>query len=194
MKKKLIILAVLAAVLVGAWMFVLGIVPFKIRKGVIASPVKELAPLELISSEELKRKAEQTILCFSNWAKEEKKMREMLLYYKGGRDPLTFPPKEKPAEVKTTETGLTKTRLTQVKTTLPAETKTTLPAETKAVTPINPPQLSLKGIAWDETRPLAFVNDQIVKEGDTLQDFEIVRIDFKGILIRYQSKEFFIEL
>lgn len=186
MKKKLIILAVLAAVLVGAWMFVLGIVPFKIRKGVITSPVKELAPLELISSEELKRKAEQTILCFSNWAKEEKKMREMLLYYKGGRDPLTFPPKEKPAEAKTTEAGLAKTR--------PTQAKTTLPAETKAVTPINPPQLSLKGIAWDETRPLAFVNDQIVKEGDTLQDFEIVRIDFKGILIRYQSKEFFIEL
>jgi len=180
-KKKLIILAVLAVVLVGAWMFALGIVPFKIRKGVITSPVKELAPLELISSEELKRKAEQTILCFSNWAKEEKKMREMLLYYKGGRDPLTLPPKEKPAEA-----GLAKTRSIQVKTTLPAETKTSAP--------INPPQLSLEGIAWDETRPLAFVNDQIVKEGDTLQDFEIVRIDFKGILIRYQSKEFFIEL
>lgn len=186
MKKKLIILAVLAAVLVGAWMFALGIIPFKIKKRAVTSPVKELASFELISSEELREKAEETILYFSNWVKKEEKMREALLYHKGGRDPLTLPPKEEPAEAKTTEAGLAKTRPTQAKTTLPAETKTS--------TPINPPQLSLKGIAWDETRPLAFVNNQIVKEGDTLQDFEIVRIDFKGILIRYHSKEFFIEL
>jgi len=172
-------------------MFVLGIVPFKIRKGVITSPVKELAPLELISSEELKRKAEETILCFSNWAKEEKKMREMLLYHKGGRDPLTLPPKEEPAEAKPAEAKPAEAKPAETR---PLQAKVPLPPETKAVTPVNPPQLSLKGIAWDETRPLAFVNDQIVKEGDTLQDFEIVRIDFKGILIRYHSKEFFIEL
>ncbi|MCK4419393.1 hypothetical protein KAV79_06265 [Candidatus Aerophobetes bacterium] len=186
MKKKLIILTVLAAVLVGAWMFALGIIPFKIKKRPVTSPVKELAPFKLISSEELREKAEETILYFSNWVKKEEKMRKALLYHKGGRDPLTLPPKEEPAEAKITETGLAKTR--------PTQTKVTLPAETKTSTPINPPQLSLKGIAWDETRPLAFVNNQIVKEGDTLQDFEIVRIDFKGILIRYQSKEFFIEL
>lgn len=181
MKKKLIILVVLAAVLVGAWMFALGIIPFKIKKRPITSPVKELASFKLISSEQLRGKAEETILYFSNWVKKEEKMREMLLYHKGGRDPLILPPKEEPAEA-----GLAKTRPTQAKTTLPAETKTS--------TPINPPQLSLKGIAWDETHSLAFVNNQIVKEGDTLQDFKIVRIDFKGILIRYHSKEFFIEL
>jgi len=184
-KKKLIILAVLVAVLVGAWMFALGIIPFKIKKRAVTSPVKELASFKLISSEELRGKAEETILYFSNWVKKEEKMREAL-YHKGGRDPLNLPPKEEPAEAKTTEVGPAKTRPTQAKTTLPAETKT--------FTPTSPPQLSLKGIAWDETRPLAFVNNQIVKEGDTLQDFEIVRIDFKGILIRYQSKEFFIEL
>lgn len=193
MKKKLIILAVLAAVLVGAWMFALGIIPFKIKKRAVTSPVKELASFKLISSEELRGKAEETILYFSNWVKKEEKMREAL-YHKGGRDPLNLPPKEEPAEAKTTEAGLAKTRPTQAKTTLPAETKTSTPTETKTFTPTSPPQLSLKGIAWDETRPLAFVNNQIVKEGDTLQDFEIVRIDFKGILIRYQSKEFFIEL
>ncbi len=167
-------------------MFVLGIIPCKIKKRVITSPVKELVPFKLISSEELKRKAEETILCFSNWVKKEEKMGKMLLYHKGGRDPLSLPPREEPAETKTTEAGLAKTR--------PAQAKTTLPTETKTFTPTSPPQLSLKGIAWDETHSLAFVNNQIVKEGDTLQDFEIVRIDFKGILIRYYSKEFFIEL
>lgn len=186
MKKKLIILVVLAVVLVGAWMFALGIMPFKIKNRIVTSPTKELAPLQLISSEELKRKAEETILCFSNWVKKEEKMREVLLYHKGTRDPLALPPKEEPAEAKTIEAGLAKTR--------PAQAKTALPAETKTSVPINPPQLSLKGIAWNETHSLAFVNNQIVKEGDTLQDFKIVRIDFKGILICYHSKEFFIEL
>ena len=52
----------------------------------------------------------------------------------------------------------------------------------------------LKGIAWDETEPLALINDLVVKEGDTIQGARIVKIDFDQVTVQYRSKKFVIKL
>ena len=70
-----------------------------------------------------------------------------------------------------------------------------LPVKTKEKTlSVQPPQLVLKGIAWDETEPLALINDLLVKEGDTIEGARIVKIDFDRIAVRYGSKKFVIKL
>jgi DNA-binding transcriptional regulator YdaS (Cro superfamily) len=66
--------------------------------------------------------------------------------------------------------------------------------ETKESLPLQPPKLVLKGIAWDETKPLALINGLLAKEGDTIQGATIVKIDFERVVIRYRSEEFVIEL
>ena len=66
--------------------------------------------------------------------------------------------------------------------------------EIKESLPLQPPKLVLKGIAWDETKPLALINGLVAKEGDTIQGARIVKIDFEWVAIRYRSKEFVIEL
>ncbi|GAI31899.1 unnamed protein product, partial [marine sediment metagenome] len=66
--------------------------------------------------------------------------------------------------------------------------------EARKATPIKLPPLALKGIAWDETEPLALINDLVVKEGDTIQGAKIVKIDFDGIAVRYRAKKFVIKL
>ena len=60
--------------------------------------------------------------------------------------------------------------------------------------PVQPPKLVLKGIAWDETEPLALINDLVVKEGDTIQGARIVKIDFDQVTVGYVSKNFAIKL
>ncbi len=66
--------------------------------------------------------------------------------------------------------------------------------EIKESLPLQPPKLVLKGIAWDETKPLALINGLVAKEGDTIQGARIVKIDFERVVIRYRSEEFVIEL
>jgi len=66
--------------------------------------------------------------------------------------------------------------------------------EIKESLPLQPPKLVLKGIAWDETKPLALINGLLAKEGDTIQGATIVKIDFERVVIRYRSKEFVIKL
>jgi len=153
-----IIVVVFAVVLVGMWMFVLGIIPVKIT-------VKRLAKRSTaakVTPEELRKKAEETALSLSHWLKKQEEMEKMLIYHKDSRDPLVLRAKKT--------------------------------AEARKVIPIKPPPLSLKGIAWDETEPLALINDLLVKEGDTIQGARIVKIDFDGIAVRYHSKKFVIKL
>ena len=70
-----------------------------------------------------------------------------------------------------------------------------LPVKTKEKTlSVQPPQLVLKGIAWDETEPLALINDLLVKEGDAIQGARIVKIDFDRVTLRYGSKKFVVKL
>jgi len=66
--------------------------------------------------------------------------------------------------------------------------------DVKKSLPIQPPKLVLKGIAWDETEPLALINDLVVKEGDTIQEARIVKIDFDQVTVWYVSKKFVIKL
>jgi len=153
-----IIVVVLAVVLVGAWMFVLGIIP--VKKTV--QRVAKISTMVGVTPEELKKKAEETALSLSNWLKEQEEMEKMLVYHGGGRDPLVIPAKKR--------------------------------AEATEPAPIKLPPLSLKGIVWDESEPLALINDLIVKEGDTIQEARIVKIYFDRVAVRYGSKEFVIKL
>ncbi len=119
-----------------------------------------------VSPEELRKKAEEAALSLSNWLKKQGEIEEMLAYQEGARDPFHLSLKKK------------------------EETK----EEIKESLPLQPPKLVLKGIAWDETKPLALINGLLAKEGDTIQGATIVKIDFEQVVIRYRSKEFVIEL
>ncbi len=154
-KRGVIIVVVLAIVLVGLWLWVLGIVPMK-------KTVRELVERPVaaeVSPEELRKKAGETALSLSNWLEEQEKIDKMLVYHKGRRDPFLL---------------LVKTK--------------------KKSLPVQPPKLVLKGIAWDETEPLALINDLVVKEGDTIQGARIVKIDFDRVTVQYRSKKFVIKL
>ena len=157
-KRGVIMVAVLAIVMVGLWLWVLGIVPLKkkVRELIERPATGQVTP------EELRKKAEETALSLSNWLEKQGKLDKMLVYHQGRRDPFLLPVKRKE----------------KVKKSLPME----------------PPQLALKGIAWDETEPLALINGLLVKEGDTIQGARIVKIDFDRVAVRYGSKKFVIKL
>jgi len=154
-KRGVIIVVVLAIVLVGLWLWVLGIVPLK---KTVRELVERPATVE-VSPEELREKAEETALSLSNWLEKQEKMDKVLVYHESRRDPFLL---------------LVKTK--------------------KKSLPVEPPKLVLKGIAWDETEPLALINDLVVKEGDTIQGARIVKIDFDRVAVLYRSKKFVIEL
>jgi len=155
-KRGVIIVVVLAIVLVGLlWLWVLGIVPLK---KTVRELVERPATVE-VSPEELREKAEETVLSLSNWLEKQEKMDKMLVYHESRRDPFLLLVKAK-----------------------------------KKSLPVEPPKLVLKGIAWDETEPLALINDLVVKEGDTIQGARIVKIDFDRVAVLYGSKKFVIEL
>ncbi|GAF85806.1 unnamed protein product, partial [marine sediment metagenome] len=78
-KRGVIIVVVLAIVLVGLWLWVLGIVPIK-------KTVRELVERPVaaeVSPEELRKKAGETALSLSNWLEEQEKIDKMLVYHKG---------------------------------------------------------------------------------------------------------------
>jgi len=157
-----IIVVVCAVVLVGMWMFVLGIIPVKttVKRAAKRSTAAKVTP------EELQKKAEEAAFSLSNWLKKQGEIEEMLAYHQGARDPFY----------------------------LSLKIKEEINEEIKESLPLQPPKLVLKGIAWDETKPLALINGLLAKEGDTIQGATIVKIDFERVVIRYRSKEFVIEL
>ncbi|MBA7679471.1 hypothetical protein ES703_87768 [subsurface metagenome] len=155
MKKGVIIVVVLAIVLVGLWLWVLGIVPIK---KTVRELVERPAAVE-VSPEELRKKAEETALSLSNWLEKREKLDKMLVYHEGRRDPFVIP-------IKTKEKSL----------------------------PVQPPKLVLKGIAWDKTEPLALINGQVVKEGNTIGGARILKIDFDRVTVRYRGNKFVFKL
>jgi len=157
-KKQLIIPVILVLVLVGLWLWVLGIVPAKKtgRELIEKSITGEMNP------EDIRKKAEEIALSLSSWLEKQEKIDKMLIYHQSPRDPFLLSVEKKEEEEKSL--------------------------------PIQPPNLVLKGIAWDEIEPLALINGLVVKEGDTIEGVRIVRIDFERILVRYRSKEFVIKL
>ena len=89
--RGVIILVVLAIVLVGLWLWVLGFVPLK-------KTVRELIERPVtgeVSPEELRKKAEETVLSLSNWLEKREKMDKMLVYHEGRRDPFLLSVKKK---------------------------------------------------------------------------------------------------
>ena len=68
------------------------------------------------------------------------------------------------------------------------------PPVKEKVLPARLPKLVLKGIAWDETSPLASINDLVVKEGDIIGDVKVVKIYFDRVVVEYNFKRFVINL
>jgi len=154
-RRGLIIVVVLAIVVVGLWLWVLGIVP---PKKTVRELVERPVTVE-VSPEEIRKKAEETAVSLRNWLEKREKLDRMLVYHKGRRDPFVIP-------VKTKEKSL----------------------------PPQPPKLVLKGIAWDKTEPLALINGQVVKEGNTIGGARIVKIDFDRVAVRYRGNKFVFKL
>lgn len=50
--------------------------------------------------------------------------------------------------------------------------------------------LSLSGIFYDEKRPLAIINEQVVAEGDMLGDKRIIKISQNEVILRDKEKEY----
>jgi len=90
-RRSAIIVVVLAAALVGVWLWVLGVVPFK-------RTVTELprGPIVVaVSPEELRERAEATARSLSSWLEEQEKLSKRLVYRKGKRDPFLIAVKKK---------------------------------------------------------------------------------------------------
>lgn len=68
------------------------------------------------------------------------------------------------------------------------------PPVKEKVLPTRLPKLVLKGIAWDEVKPLASINDLVVKEGDIIGDVKVVKIYFDRVVVEYNFKRFVINL
>ena len=50
--------------------------------------------------------------------------------------------------------------------------------------------LSLEGIIWDETKPLAIINDQVVGCGDKVSGVTVVKIEKDKVILNYQNESF----
>ena len=90
-RRGVIVVVVLAIVLVGLWLWVLGIVP---PKKTVRELVERPVTVE-VSPEELRKKAEETALSLSNWLEKKEKLDKMLVYHKARRDPFLLPVKTK---------------------------------------------------------------------------------------------------
>ena len=53
------------------------------------------------------------------------------------------------------------------------------------------PDLEISGIIKDKNGSLAMINDQIVKEGDTISGAQVIKIEDEGVRFRFEQKEFF---
>ena len=69
-----------------------------------------------------------------------------------------------------------------------------IPPIKEEVLPAQLPKLVLTGIAWDEVRPLAVINDLVVKEGDKIGEVKIVKIYFDRVIVEYSYNKFVINL
>jgi len=50
--------------------------------------------------------------------------------------------------------------------------------------------LSLSGILYDEKRPLAIINEQVVAEGDMLGNKQVIKISQDEVILRDEEKEY----
>jgi len=54
--------------------------------------------------------------------------------------------------------------------------------------------LSLKGIIYSETKPLAVINDEVLSKGDALGDYTITEITEKSVSLQKGDKVFVLKL
>jgi len=90
-RRNAIIVVVLAVALVGVWLWVLGVVPFK-------RTLTELpgGPIVVeVSPEELRERAEVTARSLTSWLEEQEELSKRLVYHKGKRDPFLIAVKKK---------------------------------------------------------------------------------------------------
>jgi len=69
-----------------------------------------------------------------------------------------------------------------------------IPPVKEKVLPAQLPKLVLTGIAWDEVRPLAVINDLVVEEGNRIGEVKIVKIYFNRVIVEYSYNKFVINL
>lgn len=69
-----------------------------------------------------------------------------------------------------------------------------VPPIKEEVLPTQLPKLVLTGIAWDEARPLAVINDLVVEEGNRIGEIKIVKIYFNRVIVEYSYNKFVINL
>ena len=53
--------------------------------------------------------------------------------------------------------------------------------------------LNLSGIIWDKNRPLAIINDQLVGEGDRINNTIVEDITKETVLLTYKGKGYYLE-
>ena len=88
-KRVVIVVVVLAIVLVGLGLWVLGIVP---TKKTVRELIERPVTVE-VSPEELRKKAEETAVSLSNWLEKQEEMDKVLVYHEARRDPFLLPVK-----------------------------------------------------------------------------------------------------
>lgn len=59
---------------------------------------------------------------------------------------------------------------------------------------INADGLSLKGIIYSETRPMAIINDEVLVKGDKLGDYTIIAITETSVSLQKDDKGFVLKL
>lgn len=56
------------------------------------------------------------------------------------------------------------------------------------------PEMKIEGVLFDNTKPLAIINDKIVAAGDNISNCKIVSITREEIVIRYMDKEYSVKM
>ena len=51
------------------------------------------------------------------------------------------------------------------------------------------PKLNIEGLVWNSDMPQAIINDKVVRIGDTIEGVEVVKIEKKGVTIKYSGAE-----
>ena len=65
-----------------------------------------------------------------------------------------------------------------------------LPREEKKKSLLRKFSFSHSGIVWKEGKPLALIDDYIVKEGDTIENYTVIKIDRERVILEEAGKKY----
>lgn len=60
-------------------------------------------------------------------------------------------------------------------------------------TPVQLPGLVLNGIFWDQQNPMAIINGQFIRPGETIDDAKVVQIDKAAVYLNFEGHAFKLE-